>query len=375
VSERSVYALITGGGTGGHVYPGLALAEALVARGHPRESIHWVGNIGKLEATAVPAAGFSIDLLPGRGLQRRLTTENVSVLVKTSQAFGRAMRIVRRYRPAVVVGVGGYASLPCLVAARLQRIPTVVHEQNAAPGLANRIAVRLGARAAVSLPGTPLPGAVLTGNPVRAAVVAVQRRPLADRLLADKPLVAVFGGSLGARRINQATAELYDLWRSRGDLTIQHVSGPSGYDTARAAWTAAQRESDALDYRLLPYEDKMPDLYAATTVAVCRAGATTVAELAAAGVPSVLVPLPGAPGDHQTRNAEALVDVGAAALVPDAECTGARLAAELEPLLADHDRLEAMAAAARTLARPDAAHELAALVEAAANHHETRVTS
>jgi UDP-N-acetylglucosamine--N-acetylmuramyl-(pentapeptide) pyrophosphoryl-undecaprenol N-acetylglucosamine transferase len=119
----------------------------------------------------------------------------------------------------------------------------------------------------------------------------------------------------------------------------------------------------------------MPDLYAVTTVAVCRAGATTVAELAAAGVPSVLVPLPGAPGDHQTRNAEALVDAGAAALVPDAECTGARLAAELEPLLADHDRLEAMAAAARTLARPDAAHQLAALVEAAANHPETRVTS
>ena len=369
-NARSIYALITGGGTGGHVYPGLALAEALVARGHPRESIHWVGNTGKLEETAVPAAGFSIDLLPGRGLQRRLTTENVSVLVKTSQAFGRAMRIVRRCRPSVVVGVGGYASLPCLVAARLQRIPTVVHEQNAAPGLANRIAVRLGARAAVSLPGTPLPGAVLTGNPVRAAVVAVERRPSSE-----KPLVAVFGGSLGARRINEAAAELYDLWRSRGDLTIHHVSGPSGHDTARAAWTAASRDGDALDYRLLPYEDKMPDLYAATTVAVCRAGATTVAELAAAGVPSVLVPLPGAPGDHQTRNAEALVDAGAAVLVPDAECTGARLAAELEPLLADPGRLEAMAAAALTLARPNAAHELAALVEAAAARRETRVTS
>lgn len=364
-----IYALITGGGTGGHVYPGLALAEALVARGHPRESIHWVGNTGKLEETAVPAAGFSIDLLPGRGLQRRLTTENISVLVKTSQAFGRAMRIVRRRRPAVVVGVGGYASLPCLVAARLQRIPTVVHEQNAAPGLANRIAVRLGARAAVSLPGTPLPGAVMTGNPVRAAVVAVERMP------AEKPLVAVFGGSLGARRINHAAAELYDRWRGRNDLTIHHVSGPSGYDTAQAAWTAARRDGDALEYRLLPYEDKMPDLYAATTVAVCRAGATTVAELAAAGVPSVLVPLPGAPGDHQTRNAEALVDAGAAVLVPDAECTGARLAAELEPLLADSGRLDVMAAAARTLARPDAAHELAALVEAVADHHETTVTS
>jgi UDP-N-acetylglucosamine--N-acetylmuramyl-(pentapeptide) pyrophosphoryl-undecaprenol N-acetylglucosamine transferase len=241
----------------------------------------------------------------------------------------------------------------------------VVHEQNAAPGLANRIAVRLGARAAVSLPGTPLPGAVVTGNPVRASVVAVQRHPSPGR-----PLVAVFGGSLGARRINGAAAELYDLWRSRADVTIHHVSGAAGHDAAQAAWAAVRREGDAVGYRLLRYEDRMPDLYAAMAIAVCRAGATTVAELAAAGVPSVLVPLPGAPGDHQTRNAEALVDAGAAVLVPDAECTGARLAAELEPLLADPTRLEAMAAAARTLARPHAADDLAALVEATAERRK-----
>jgi UDP-N-acetylglucosamine--N-acetylmuramyl-(pentapeptide) pyrophosphoryl-undecaprenol N-acetylglucosamine transferase len=362
------YALITGGGTGGHVYPGLALAEALVAHGHPRESIHWVGNAGKLEEVAVPAAGFTIDLLPGRGLQRRLTVENLSVLVKTSRAFGRAMRIVRQRRPEVVVGVGGYASLPCLVAARLQRVPTVIHEQNAAPGLANRIAVRLGAQAAVSLPGTPLPDAVVTGNPVRAAVVAVERQPSSDH-----PLVAVFGGSLGARRINEAAAELYGLWRGRTDLVIHHVSGSAGHEAAESAWIAARRDGDTLDYRLLRYEDDMPGLYATTTIAVCRAGATTVAELAAAGVPSVLVPLPGAPGDHQTRNAEALVAAGAAVLVPDADCTGARLAAELEPLLADPARLQAMAAAARTLARPRAADDLAALVEAAASRGEQRM--
>ncbi|HYH51292.1 MAG TPA: undecaprenyldiphospho-muramoylpentapeptide beta-N-acetylglucosaminyltransferase [Acidimicrobiia bacterium] len=359
--DRRVFALITGGGTGGHVYPGLALAEALVTRGHSRESLHWVGNAGKLEETAVPAAGLTIDLLPGRGLQRRLTTENIAVVAKTAKAFGMARRIVRRTKPDVVVGVGGYASLPCLVAARLRRIPTVVHEQNAAPGLANRIAVRLGARAAVSLPGTPLPGAVVTGNPVRAAVVAVERRPSADRTL-----LAVFGGSLGARRINEAAAELYDLWRNRGDVVIHHVSGAAGHDAAASALAAVRRDGDVLDYRLLRYEENMPDLYAVTTVAVCRAGATTVAELAAAGVPSVLVPLPGAPGDHQTRNAEALVAAGAAVLVPDAECTGARLAAELQPLLADPARLQAMAEAARTLARPGAADDLAALVEAAA---------
>ena len=358
---RRIFALLTGGGTGGHVYPGLALAEALVARGHPRQSLHWVGNAGKLEETAVPAAGLTIDLLPGRGLQRRLTTENFAVVAKTARAFGMARTILRRTRPEVVVGVGGYASLPCLVAARARRIPTVVHEQNAAPGLANRIAVRLGAHAAVSLPGTPLPGAVVTGNPVRAAVVAVERRPSADR-----PLIAVFGGSLGARRINEATAQLYDRWRGRSGVTIHHVSGAAGHDAAEAAWKAARRNGDAVDYRLLRYEDDMPGLYSVTTVAVCRAGATTVAELAAAGVPSILVPLPGAPGDHQTRNAEALVGAGAAVLVPDADCTGDRLAAELEPLLADPARLEAMAAAARRLARPRAADDLAKLVEAAA---------
>jgi len=356
------FALITGGGTGGHVYPGLALAEALVARGHPRASLHWIGSEGKLEETAVPAAGFTIDVLPGRGLQRRVTVENVEVLVKSARAFRMARRIVRRTGPRVVVGVGGYASLPCLVAARLRRIPTVVHEQNAAPGLANRIAVRLGARAAVSLPGTPLPGAVVTGNPVRAAVVAVDRRPSPTA-----PLVAVFGGSLGARRLNEAAAELYDLWRDRADLRIHHVAGAAGHAAAEAALAAGRREGDTLDYRLVRYEDRMPDLYAATSIAVCRSGATTVAELAAAGVPSVLVPLPGAPGDHQTRNAEALVDAGAAVLVPDSECTGARLAAELEPLLADPASLEKMSAAARTLARPRAADDLAALVEAAAS--------
>jgi undecaprenyldiphospho-muramoylpentapeptide beta-N-acetylglucosaminyltransferase len=357
-----VFALITGGGTGGHVYPGLALAEALVARGHDRSSIHWVGSARGVEATVVPDAGYSIDLLPGRGLQRRLTLENVGVATGNAVAVRRATKLIRQLRPRVVVGVGGYASLPCLVAARLCRLPAVVHEQNAAPGLANRIAVALGARAAVSLPGTPLRGAVLTGNPIRAAVAGVKRHPSPER-----PLVAVFGGSLGARRINQAAIGLYDRWRDRAGVSVHHVSGPAGYQDCVDGLAADRRPGDVLEYRLVRYEDGMPDLYAATTVAVCRAGATTVAELAAAGVPSVLVPLPGAPGDHQTRNALALVEAGAAVLVPDDECDGARLAAELEALLSDPGRLEAMAAAARGVARPDAADRLADLVEEAAS--------
>lgn len=356
-----VFALVTGGGTGGHVYPGLALAEALMARGHDRASLHWVGSARGLEATVVPEAGFSINLLPGRGLQRRLTPENLSVAAQSAAALAHAVRLVRRLRPRVVVGVGGYASLPCVVAARAAGVPVVVHEQNAAPGLANRIAVRLGARAAVSLPGTPLPGAVVTGNPVRAAVATLTRHPSAER-----PLVVVFGGSLGARTLNRAAVGLYDAWRHRAEVVVHHVTGAAGHAESLEGLAAMRRAGDILEYRLVRYEDRMPDLYAAASLMVCRAGATTVAELAAAGVPSVLVPLPGAPGDHQTRNALALVEAGAAALVPDAECDGARLAAEVGALLEQPERLEAMGGAARALARPDAADRLADLVEEAA---------
>jgi UDP-N-acetylglucosamine--N-acetylmuramyl-(pentapeptide) pyrophosphoryl-undecaprenol N-acetylglucosamine transferase len=244
------------------------------------------------------------------------------------------------------------------VAARRQRVPAVVHEQNAAPGLANRVAVRMGARAAVSLPGTPLRGAVLTGNPVREEVAAVRRDPDPAR-----PLVTVFGGSLGAGRLNDAALGLYDRWRNRTDVAVHHVTGPRNYEESSARLAAARRPSDKLQYELVGYEDHMERLYARTTLAVCRAGAVTVAELAAAGVPAVLVPLPGAPGDHQARNADALVDAGAAVVVPDDDCDAGRLDVELRTLLADPARIEAMSTNARTLGRPDAAARLADLVE------------
>lgn len=362
--DGEVFAVITGGGTGGHVYPALALANELVARGHARDTIRFVGAQRGLEARVVPEAGYAIDLLPGRGFRRRLAAANVGAAWDTLRALVQARRVVARLQPEVVVGVGGYASLPSLVAARAKCIPTVVHEQNAAPGLANRIAVRIGARAAVSLPGTPLRGAVLTGNPVRGEVAAVRREPDPSR-----PLVTAFGGSLGAGTINDAALGLYDRWRDRVDVAVHHVTGTRNYDACSARLTALRRPSDRLDYTLVGYEDHMERIYARTSVALCRAGAITVAELAAAGVPAVLVPLPGAPGDHQTRNAGALVDAGAAVVVPDAECDGPRVDTRLRGLLADAAGLEAMAAAARTLGRPDAAARLVDLVEEAARGH------
>jgi undecaprenyldiphospho-muramoylpentapeptide beta-N-acetylglucosaminyltransferase len=356
----ATYALVTGGGTGGHVYPALALADELVRRGHPRDAIRFVGSQRGLEVTAVPEAGYAIDVLPGRGFDRARTrealTRNARTTWDTVVAVSRAVGIVRRTRPAVVVGVGGYASLPTLVAARLLRIPAVIHEADAHPGLANRIAVRLGARPAVSLPDTPLRGAVVTGNPIRPEIVAVERAPVTP------PIVAVVGGSLGAQRINLAALELYALWRDRDDVVIHHVAGTRGYEECRQRLDSARAPADRLDYRLIPYEDHMDTLYAKATLMLCRSGGMT-AELAAVGMPSLLVPLPGAPGDHQTRNAEVFARSGAAVMVADRELDGRRLASELDALLADPSRLRAMEQSARSLGRTDATARFADLVE------------
>jgi UDP-N-acetylglucosamine--N-acetylmuramyl-(pentapeptide) pyrophosphoryl-undecaprenol N-acetylglucosamine transferase len=353
--------LISGGGTGGHVFPALALAEELVARGHPRDRIRFVGAARGLEATAVPAAGFAVELLPGRGLERSVTpgaiARNLRTTYDTAVAFARAGALVGRLRPSVVVGVGGYASLPALVAARARRIPAVVHEADAHPGLANRIAVRFGAHAAVTLPGTPLRGAVLTGNPIRPAIAAVERDPVSP------PRIAVVGGSLGARSLNRAALGLYDRWRDRADLTIHHVSGTRDYQGCVTALAAQRAPGDRLSYSLVPFEEHMEVVYTEATLVVSRAGGMT-AELTTVGMPAVLVPLPGAPGDHQTANADALVAADAAVKIPDAQLDPARLASELEALLADPARLAAMSSSARALGRPDATARFADLVEA-----------
>jgi undecaprenyldiphospho-muramoylpentapeptide beta-N-acetylglucosaminyltransferase len=359
VSERT-YALLAGGGTGGHVYPALALAQELLARGHARSSIRFVGGRRGPEGHVVPAAGYAIDLLPGRGLQRRLTLANVGVVYETVVAFVRALRLVRRYHPRVVVGFGGYASLPCIVAAWLWRIPRVVHEQDAVIGLANRIGVRLGARVAASLPGVDAPDVVVTGNPVRAEFRNFVRR------VQDPPLLAAFGGALGAGSINRATLDLYDRWRRRDDVAVHHVAGPRNEAACRERLEAMRRADDLLAYELVGYEADMPGVLARATLALCRAGAGTVAELTAAGLPAVLVPLPGAPSDHQSRNATTLADAGAAVVVADAECDAGRLDGLLSDLLASPERLEGMSSAARALARPDAAARLADVVESAA---------
>jgi UDP-N-acetylglucosamine:LPS N-acetylglucosamine transferase len=300
-----------------------------------------------------------VTLLPGRGIQRRLTLANLGAVAGILSAVWQALRLVRRLRPRVVIGVGGFASFPCVAAAVLGRIPIVVAEQNTVPGVAIRVAAGFARAAAVSFPGTPLPRAVVTGNPVRPEVVAVDRDadgPAAKAALgvpAGRLLVLVAGGSLGALSLNRAVAALAERWRDRDDVAIRHVVGDRDWaELGGRSWPG---------YEQVRYEDDMPLALAAADVGVFRSGSSMCFEVAAVGLPAVLVPSPFVTGDHQTGNARSMVDAGAAVLVPDAELDADRLAAELDGLLADPDRRRAMDAAARGLARPDAADRVADL--------------
>jgi UDP-N-acetylglucosamine--N-acetylmuramyl-(pentapeptide) pyrophosphoryl-undecaprenol N-acetylglucosamine transferase len=365
---QECFSLIAGGGTAGHVQPAVAVARALVARGHPRASIELVGSERGIEARLVPAAGFELTTLPGRGFERRLSLRNVRSAFSLLVAFGRAWRLVGRRKPRVVVSVGGYASVPCALAAVLRRVPIVVAEQNAAPGAANRLVARFAKACAVSFEGTPLPRAVVTGNPVRPEVLAIDRAR--DAVAArtkldvepDRRMVLVFGGSLGALRINRAALDAARRWAARGDLHLRHVIGTR--DWAEITGDGPPVPPDGpLRYQAVEYDDDMPTSLAAADIAVCRSGASTSFELLAVGLPAVLVPSPFVTADHQTANARHIERAGAAVVVPDAELDGERLAAEVDALLADPARLGQMASAGRAAARPDAADAIAALVE------------
>jgi UDP-N-acetylglucosamine--N-acetylmuramyl-(pentapeptide) pyrophosphoryl-undecaprenol N-acetylglucosamine transferase len=375
------YALVAGGGTAGHLQPALAIADALVERGHSRDSIEFVGSSRGQDRAVLDGRGFPLTLLPGRGIVRSMgpadLVRNLGAVIGLSAGCLRALALVSKARPAVVVSVGGYASLPAALSAVVLGVPLVLVNVDAVPGAANRLLGRFARASAVGWEGTPLPRSVVTGTPVRPEITTV-KRSLEERRAARVQLglppgrltVAAFGGSLGARRINEAVAALAARWSARADTSIYHVVGRRDWDEAlereRASAQPLGGDPAGLCYRRVPYEDRMPAVYSAADVVVCRAGAMTVAELAVAGVPAILVPLPGAPGDHQTANARVLERVGAAVVMPDAGCDGDHLADVLEPLLGDRERLESMGKAAGSMGRIDAADAGAAVVESSA---------
>jgi UDP-N-acetylglucosamine:LPS N-acetylglucosamine transferase len=354
----------------------------MVERGHDPGSIELFGSRRGHEATTWPTLEFPYTLLPGRGIRRSLSpgalVANVGAVAGLVWACARALGSFLRRRPRVVVIVGGYASFPAGLAAVLTRVPLVSVTTDAVPGAVNGLLGRFAAANAVAFEGTELPRAHVTGTPVRPELSGLDRSSEGQRagrsalgLPADRQTVTAMGGSLGALRINRAVAALAGSWEGDGDRTVYHVTGRRDYDAfaggAGGAGGGGARDGagdEGLCYRVVPFEDRMPQLYSAADVCVSRAGAMSVAELLISGVPAILVPLPGAPRDHQTRNAEAVVALGAAVHVPDPECDGERLAKELEALLTDADRLRAMGEAARRHAHPDAAARIAELVDA-----------
>ena len=343
--------LIMAGGTGGHIFPGLAVADVLRAQGIP---VAWLGAVGGMETRVVPAHGVELHTvavggLRGKGLKTRLLAP-----LMLARALLASLRVLRRVRPRSVLSMGGYVAGPGGVAARLTGTPLLVHEQNRVAGYTNRKLAGFAKRVLAGF-ADALPNGEWVGNPVRASIAALP--PPAQRLAAraGRPQLLVLGGSLGARALNLTLPQALALIPPGHRPLVRHQCGNRGLDEARAAYAQAGVEAD-----VVPFIDDMAAAYGWADLAVCRAGALTIAELTAAGLGAVLVPFPHAVDDHQTGNAQALVEAGAAELIQERDLDAQKLAQRLAALLADRRQLTAMAGAARTLAKPDAAATIAA---------------
>ncbi len=350
--------LIMAGGTGGHIFPGLAVADSLRAQGVP---VVWLGAVGGMETRVVPAQQIALHTVAVSGLRGTGVKARLLAPLMLLRALVASLRIVHRLRPRSVLSMGGYVAGPGGLAAWLLRRPLLVHEQNRVAGFTNRRLAIIARRVLAGF-ADALPHAEWVGNPVRAAIAALPppRRRFADR--PGKPRLLVLGGSLGARALNLVLPQALALLPPAERPQVLHQCGGRGVDEARAAYAQA-----GVDAEVVPFIDDMASRYGWAALAVCRAGALTVAELTAAGLGALLVPFPHAVDDHQTRNAEALLAVGAAELMQERNLDAQTLARRLQSLLHDRGRLLAMAEAARTLARPDAAQVIArACMEVAA---------
>ena len=347
--------LIMAGGTGGHVFPALALARLLRAASH---EVIWLGTRRGLEARLVPAEKIDIEWLSMSGLRGKGFATLLAAPFKLVFSIWQALLVMRRRRPRLVVGFGGFVTGPGGVAAWLTRRPLLIHEQNAIAGYSNRCLAHLARKVLAAFPRAFPPGidAYVVGNPVRAEIV--QQPPPATRFARREGTLRllIVGGSLGAARLNAVVPFAVAQVAQAGlALNVRHQAGERGIEAARAAYAQAGVKAD-----VSPFIDDMARAYADADLVICRAGALTISELAAVGVAAVLVPFPAAVDDHQTVNAQFLVREGAAVLIADRDLTADRLATELKLLCAGRGKLLAMAERARLVARPRAAEDLAA---------------
>jgi UDP-N-acetylglucosamine--N-acetylmuramyl-(pentapeptide) pyrophosphoryl-undecaprenol N-acetylglucosamine transferase len=347
--------VIAGGGTGGHLFPGIAVAEALLEL-NPSAEVLFVGTARGIETRAVPKAGFRLELVDVAGLKGMGAAHKAKTLAKLPLSLLQSRRVLKSFGADAVIGVGGYASGPVLVAARTLGLPTAICEQNSVPGVTNRLLGKIVDAVYVTFPASqpffPANKTHLVGNPVRRAFRDAAQRPAPP---VEKGLIFTFGGSQGARPLNEIVPQALGLLKQRGhDVRALHQAGKDAVDAVRGRYSDA-----SVNAEVTPFIDDMVAAYRRAHVVLCRAGATSCAELTALGVPAILVPFPQAADDHQTKNAADLVAQGAAVLLPQSDMTPESLASAIERLLVDDDERTRLSGGARKAGRLDAAGDVA----------------
>jgi len=348
--------MIAGGGTGGHIYPAIAIAREFLARDASRKVI-FVGTERGLEKTIVPKAGFPLEFIDVGGLKGKGGLDLIRNVLRLPLGFVQAWKVVSKHRPDAVLGVGGYSSGPVLSVAGMRRIPTIIHEANAFPGLANRVLARFVTTVAVAfqeaLPRMKRSDGVVTGNPIRKEFFEIKSSGKKGRLL-------IFGGSQGSKILNEAmTGALLFLARLKDSIDIVHQTGPAHLEPVQQAY----KQSAFTNARVVPYLDPMVDEIAAADVVISRAGAMTVGELNAVGRAAILVPFAAATNDHQELNARVVERAGGAVVITESELSPERLAGAISAVLGDPDRAARMGEASRTLATPGATKKIVDLIE------------
>ncbi len=349
--------VISGGGTGGHIYPGLMIAERVQQSGG---DALYIGTAKGLESKIVPKAGVPFETIEITGLRRSLSFENVRTLIRFWRGVQRAKKLLREFRPDVVVGTGGYVCAPVVYAAAKLNIPTMIHEQNAIPGLSNAFLSRFVDCVATSFKGSEryfrrAKSVVYTGNPRASAVcdadgsVAIQQLQLDSK----QPVVLIFGGSRGALAVNQAVIDMMPLLIEQKDFQVIYVTGETYYQNILD--TLKQRHPVLPDHlRIKPYLYDMPSMLAATSLMIGRAGASSLAELTALGIPSILIPSPNVTNNHQEKNAMTLVQAGAAEMIKESSLSGETLFASIGSILSSPQRMKSMSQQAKQLGEPKA---------------------
>ena len=359
------FVVIAGGGTAGHIHPGLAVANALARDGYNKEEILFVGSDRGIEQDLVPSDGFELVTISGAGISRRNPAAALRAVYLLIRGIIEALRLLSKRKPKVILALGGFACFPCALASLVLKIPVVAHEQNAVPGLANKVISRWARYCAVSYKDTSLRNTVYTGNPVRQAIIEARRidsSHIRDKLKVpnENLFIVATGGSLGARRINLALRDAIPHFDKGIGLTVYHIIG-------RRDWEEIARSEGELrkyvDYRPIEFEYDMPSVLRSADLIISRAGGSITAEIAALGLPSVLVPLPNAPGDHQTANAQSMVALGSARILTDENCDGLSLSTLINEVIKNPEELYRMRQRAEMNNQINASEALASLLK------------